>query len=64
MLGFFLIFYGIFRSLAELFREPDQHIGYLAGCITRGQILSGLMIIGGSLLLVLLWRRRAGGCDC
>ena len=63
MLGFFLIFYGIFRSLAELFREPDRHIGYLAGCITRGQILSGLMIVGGSLLLVLLWRRRAGGCD-
>lgn len=58
MLGFFLIFYGIFRTFVELFRQPDQQIGYLAGCITRGQILSGLMIIGGVLVLTLLWRRQ------
>ncbi len=60
MLGYFLFFYGFFRSLAELFREPDQHIGYVAGFITRGQILSGLMIICGGLLLVLLGRHTSG----
>jgi len=58
MLGFFLVFYGIFRSFAELFRQPDQHIGYMAGCITRGQILSGLMILAGGLMLTLLWRGK------
>ena len=58
MLGFFLIFYGIFRCFAELFREPDRQIGYLAGFITRGQLLSCLMIVGGSLMLVWLRQRR------
>ncbi len=58
MLGLFLFFYGLLRSFAELFRQPDRHIGYLAGFITRGQILSGLMIIGGVIMLILLQRQQ------
>lgn len=46
----FLIFYGIFRIIAEFFREPDAHIGFLFGVITEGQILSSLMILAGSIL--------------
>jgi phosphatidylglycerol:prolipoprotein diacylglycerol transferase len=46
----FLILYGLFRIIAEFFREPDAHIGFLWDTITEGQLLSILMIIGGILL--------------
>lgn len=49
----FLIFYGIFRIIAEFFREPDPQIGYLWGGITEGQLLSILMILAG---VILVWR--------
>jgi phosphatidylglycerol:prolipoprotein diacylglycerol transferase len=52
MLALFLVFYGIFRFIVEFFREPDAHIGLMAGAISRGQLLSLLMTGGG---LVLLW---------
>ncbi len=54
MLSLFLIGYGCFRIFVELFREPDQHIGFLLGPITRGQLLSGFMVLGG----MLLWKVR------
>ncbi len=50
--AFFLIFYGIFRILAEFFREPDAQIGYIFGWLTEGQILSLLMVVLG----MGLWR--------
>ncbi|MFT5083651.1 MAG: phosphatidylglycerol:prolipoprotein diacylglycerol transferase [Lentisphaeria bacterium] len=43
----FLIGYGIFRFSVEFMREPDAHIGYTFGWMTRGQILSLPMIIIG-----------------
>lgn len=49
--GFFFVLYGIFRSFAELFREPDQQIGYIFGSLTEGQILSIFMIIAGAIIL-------------
>jgi phosphatidylglycerol:prolipoprotein diacylglycerol transferase len=54
MLSLFLIGYGCFRIFVELFREPDQHIGFVFGAITRGQLLSGLMVLGGAVL----WKIR------
>lgn len=60
MLAFFLIFYGVFRSFAELFREPDAHLGYICGYFTRGQLLSGLMILAGLLLFLLICKKTAG----
>ena len=53
MLAAFLILYGLFRSFAELFREPDAHIGFLWGAFTMGQLLSGLMIVAGGAILFL-----------
>jgi phosphatidylglycerol:prolipoprotein diacylglycerol transferase len=48
----FIGFYGLFRFLIELIRLPDAPIGYdLFGWMTRGQILSLPMIVGG----ILLW---------
>lgn len=38
--GIFLTGYAIARMTAECFREPDSFIGYFAGNITMGQILS------------------------
>jgi phosphatidylglycerol---prolipoprotein diacylglyceryl transferase len=54
MLCLFLVGYGSFRMFVELFREPDQHIGFVLGSMTRGQLLSGLMVLGG----VILWKIR------
>jgi phosphatidylglycerol---prolipoprotein diacylglyceryl transferase len=47
LFSFFLILYGVFRTAAEVFREPDPQIGYILGIITMGQILSSLMIMIG-----------------
>jgi phosphatidylglycerol:prolipoprotein diacylglycerol transferase len=52
MLAIFLILYGIFRIMIEFFREPDAHLGFLAGGLTMGQLLSSLMIIGGIVLFL------------
>jgi phosphatidylglycerol:prolipoprotein diacylglycerol transferase len=53
--GLFLIGYCAARSICELFREPDDFLGYFPGGITMGQILSAPMLILG---LYLLLRRR------
>ncbi|HSR55479.1 MAG TPA: prolipoprotein diacylglyceryl transferase [Alphaproteobacteria bacterium] len=51
--GAFLLGYGFFRSVAELFRQPDAHIGFLTGATTMGQWLSvPLAVIG----VALIWR--------
>lgn len=57
MVAFFLIFYGLFRSFVELFRQPDVQIGFLFDHITMGQLLSCIMIFSG-LLIVLLRRGK------
>ena len=48
----FLIFYGLFRILAEQFREPDLQIGYFFNFFSLGSILSFVMIIAGILILL------------
>ena len=47
----FLIFYGIFRIFSEIFREPDEQIGYFFGSLSMGIILSMLMVVMGALLI-------------
>ena len=47
----FLIFYGIFRLFSEIFREPDEQIGYIFGSLSMGMLLSILMIFIGILLI-------------
>ncbi len=50
--GLFLAGYGIFRIIAEFFREPDSHIGTIAlDWTTMGQLLSLPMVILGIWLL-------------
>ncbi len=54
ILCLFLIGYGAIRIFVEMFREPDLHIGFILGFLTRGQLLSGAMVFGG----ILLWKLR------
>ena len=43
----FLIIYTASRMCMELFREPDDHIGFLFAKITMGQLLSAPLLIFG-----------------
>jgi phosphatidylglycerol:prolipoprotein diacylglycerol transferase len=58
--GLFLLGYGVFRSLVEIVRLPDAHIGYLAGTdwLTMGMVLSAPMWIAGATMLLLAYRKR------
>ena len=53
----FLIFYGIFRILAEQFREPDSQLGYFLDYFSMGTLLSLIMIIFG-LIIFSVTRRK------
>jgi phosphatidylglycerol:prolipoprotein diacylglycerol transferase len=46
--GVFVAGYGTARIIVEFFREPDAHIGYLAGgWLTMGMVLSLPMVLAG-----------------
>lgn len=56
--GLFLLGYGLLRFVAEFFREPDSHIGYLAEqWLTMGMLLSLPMVVAGLVILVWAYRR-------
>jgi phosphatidylglycerol:prolipoprotein diacylglycerol transferase len=40
------------RVFGEFFREPDAHIGFLAGGLTMGMLLSLPMILAGFAAIV------------
>jgi phosphatidylglycerol---prolipoprotein diacylglyceryl transferase len=50
--GVFLVGYGIFRFIAEFFREPDAFLGFLSFGMTMGQWLCVPMIALGLWLLL------------
>jgi len=57
----FLLLYGGLRFLVEFVREPDAHIGLeLFGWMSRGQLLSLPMMLGGAALFFWAWHRRGG----
>jgi phosphatidylglycerol:prolipoprotein diacylglycerol transferase len=62
----FLLGYGIFRSIVELFRQPDAQfrspddpLGTVLGPLTMGQTLSMIMVIIGVTLLTRSWIKGA-----
>jgi phosphatidylglycerol:prolipoprotein diacylglycerol transferase len=58
--GAFLLGYGVFRSIAEFFREPDAHIGFVAfDWVTMGHVLSAPMILVGAWLMIRAYRKPA-----
>ena len=46
----FLMGYGVFRFIAEFFREPDAHLGLLALHMSMGQWLCVPMVLSGAAL--------------
>ncbi len=50
--GAFLVGYGIFRFIAEFFREPDSFLGFLALGMTMGQWLCVPMVAVGGWLFI------------
>ncbi|ADZ69625.1 prolipoprotein diacylglyceryl transferase [Polymorphum gilvum] len=55
--GAFAFGYGVTRSVSELFRMPDAHIGFFAGGLTMGIVLSVPMILAGLAAMLWAWRR-------
>ncbi len=50
--GVFLAGYGSVRTVVELFRQPDAHLGFLSFGSTMGQWLSVPLILAGMFLIV------------
>ncbi len=50
--------YGVARIIGEFFRQPDANLGFLAGGVTMGQLLSLPMVLAG--LFLILRARRHG----
>ncbi|MDD7805705.1 MAG: prolipoprotein diacylglyceryl transferase [Endozoicomonas sp. (ex Botrylloides leachii)] len=57
--GLFLTLYGIFRIIAELFRQPDPQLGFIAfHWVTMGQLLSLPMVLIGLILITYAYRNN------
>ena len=54
----FLTGYGLSRAIIEIFREPDQQIGYLFHFLSMGTILSFIMIISGFIILIIFRKKN------
>ena len=54
--GMFVAGYGLARIVGEQFREPDAHIGFLAGGLTMGMLLSLPMVLAGAIAMIRAWR--------
>ena len=57
----FVFGYGVFRFVAEYFREPDSFLGLLAFNMSMGQWLCVPMVLGGAALWLWCGRRSAPG---
>ena len=58
--GLFLLGYGCFRFMAEFFREPDEHIGFISGeWLTMGMVLSLPMVLAG--IVIMAFAYKSGG---
>ncbi len=56
--GCFCAGYALARITAEFFREPDRHLGFIAGGVTMGQILSLPLLAFGVWVIVRSWKRE------
>ena len=58
ILGCFAMFYAVFRSFCEFFREPDPQLGFLWGHMTMGMILCVPLFIAGAGFAAYALRRK------
>jgi phosphatidylglycerol:prolipoprotein diacylglycerol transferase len=58
--GLFLTGYGVFRFITEFFRQPDDHLGFLAmNWLTMGMLLSLPMIAAGIIIMLYAYKSRS-----
>ena len=55
----FIAGYGLVRVVAEFFREPDAHLGFILGAFSMGQLLSAPMVLIGTVMLAIGYQRAA-----
>ena len=56
--GLFLLLYGLFRFGIEFYRQPDEHLGFVAlGWMTQGQLLSVPMMFLGLAMMIVAYRK-------
>ena len=48
--GLYIFGYGFFRFFIEFFRQPDDHLGFVLGPLSMGQVLCLAMMIGAGVL--------------
>jgi len=46
----FVALYGLFRTIVEFFRQPDEQIGFIFNYVTMGQLLSFPLFLVGLFL--------------
>lgn len=56
--GLFLVWYACARIIAETFRQPDLHIGFIGEYFTMGQILSLPMLLIGIGIVIYSVKRK------
>ena len=61
--GAFVTAYAVVRFLAEFFREPDSHLGFLAFNLSMGQLLSLPMLLIGLAMMYRLQLTRLWHAD-
>lgn len=60
LFGTFIGCYGLFRSIGELFRQPDPQLGFLIGSLTMGELLSVPMAFLGFAMVFYFIKRKQG----
>lgn len=53
----FIALYGLFRTLVEFFRQPDEQVGFIFNYFTMGQLLSFPMFLAGLYMLYRLKKK-------
>ena len=54
--GLYIFGYGFFRFFIEFYRQPDEHLGFVLGSLSMGQVLCIAMMIGAGVLWYLAKR--------
>jgi phosphatidylglycerol---prolipoprotein diacylglyceryl transferase len=57
-IGIFAVGYALARSFCELFREPDEQLGFLWGGLTMGMLLSIPLLLAGLAFVALALRHK------
>lgn len=58
--GLFLLGYGTFRLMVEFFRQPDEHLGFIAmHWLTMGMLLSFPMIVLGLGIMIYAYKSKS-----